>query len=44
MPDRYWQPWLGEACGVRPCDIGDLTPHQLLACHKWAVGRGVLRG
>lgn len=31
-PERYWNPVLAHHFHLRPADIGDLTPHQLLAC------------
>lgn len=33
-PEMYWTPVLGNSYvgpGLRPCDIGDLTPAQLFA-------------
>lgn len=30
--ESYWTPALGFVCHLRPSDIGDLTPSQLMAC------------
>ncbi len=32
MPESYWQPFLGDVCGLRPCDLADLTPQKMDAC------------
>ena len=34
-PERFWQPWLGHWCHLRPQDLGGMTPDQLEACHDW---------
>ncbi len=34
-PKSYWQPFLGDVCGLRPADLGDLTPSQLDGCRDY---------
>lgn len=39
MPESYWQPFLGDVCGLRPCDLADLTPQKMDACWDYAEGK-----
>jgi hypothetical protein len=36
-PESYWQPWLGDHCGIRPPDVADLTARQLMDCYEYAM-------
>lgn len=36
-PISYWQPWLGDHCGLAAADIADLSPRQLMDCYDYAT-------
>lgn len=31
-PELYWQPFLGDWFSLRPVDLGDLRPQDLVRC------------
>jgi hypothetical protein len=35
-PEYYWTPRLGEVLSLRPSDLGEMTPAQLFAGHRYA--------
>ena len=34
-PESYWQPFLGDWFSLRPSDIGEMTPVQLMGCVQY---------
>ena len=40
-PRLYWSPGLGDRCGLRPDDMGDLTPDQLMDCVRLRIEGGL---
>lgn len=39
-PRLYWQPWLGDHVSLRPADMDDVNPAQLVSSYEYAKGDG----
>jgi len=39
-PESYWRWWMGKEIHLRPCDLGDVTPIELMDAYTALMKHG----